>query len=175
MFPSPLFAPTLFAPTLFPRPSGSGPVVVPVGLVGAIVAHLEATPALVTAFGQDDASDRFFADSAPAGCPLPYLLALDPAGETPSWESEDEEGAPSSTDEGEVQVSVFAASKAQAIALRRLVEAALDDAPLDPGDGYLMYFRRGHRIGQLDPGGAEGGADAWQEIRMYRSLIARTG
>lgn len=75
-------------------------------------------------------------------------------------------------EDGSLQVSVFARTRAFAVAGGNAVAAALNDAPLTFTGGVLMYLRQTNRYASRDTSLGVGGAAVWQEIREFRYLFS---
>jgi hypothetical protein len=127
-----------------------------------IIARLKADATLSALGG------RVVGDEAGAGTALPYAVVSLP-GQAPTFESgAATSGGPAGLDEAELQVSVYAGSRAQAKALLALAEASLHGGSY--GDGCL-YLRRSNRLVELDPGKAASGADVWRGLATFRAIL----
>lgn len=171
-FPGAAYPAALFPPALFPG-SWSGVPTLPADLLEALAAYLDAQDALVSAFAGSASSPKFWADVAPLGIQLPLLVFAEHA-EPERYESPDGSGTVGVVEEGEVELAVYAATKAQARQLRRALVAALDDAPLRFATGTLLYLRARRRQGALGPVPGPDGSDAWEDRATLRYQVGRT-
>ena len=142
----------------------------PAGFVEAAAAYLLADAALASAFGQ---AAFAWADQAPAGTPLPMLILGDLDGHA-EYQSPGADGLTPWDERGTWPVRVYAAGKAQAIALGRRVEAALFDAALTFADGQLLYCRRESAATDKDPASAPGATkEVWARTLGFTVHLAR--
>lgn len=140
-----------FDSSIIPAATGNAP-----DLLAAMIAHLRATPEVVSAFGEDTtsaASTKFHADAA-RKAELPWAVYEEVGSDTMYMTGT------ASIETGKIQFAVIASAKKQARDLARLVAEALDEADLVFDDGQLMNLRAGPQfavpIAAILPGSATG-------------------
>lgn len=138
-------------------------------LVEAAVAYLTARPELAAAFGTPL---WCWGEEAPRRTPYPFAV-LTSALEASSWASVDADGDVPYQDDLQLAVAVYATDKDLARSLGRLLESALDDAPLAFATGQLLLIRRASRSTAKGPGYGPGGVDAWQCALTFECSVAR--
>ena len=141
----------------------------PADLLEAIVAHLVADATVTAAL-----TGGVWADAAPPDAPPPLLTIAD-ISETADYQSVDGGGSIPLNDTAEIQLNVYATSKADARAFMRLVETSLNDAPLTITTGTVLYLRRrGRPHGLKDPDLGPGGGDVWMQAVSFDAVVSRT-
>lgn len=138
-------------------------------LLEAAVARLLADATLTGLIG----AGKVFADAAPVGTALPYLVIAEPD-ESIDYQSAGDDALVPFDGRVELRVHCLAAGKSQARTIRRAVAAALADAPLAFETGQLLALRPGRHWGDLDPEGDADGSDAWHEYLVCDAIVSRT-
>lgn len=110
-----------------------------------------------------------WADFAPIGTAMPYLVLSEPDGR------DDNESNTGSLEAITLQLSVFAVGKPSARAVRVAAKAILQDAALTFTDGTLLHLRASDRLGMMDPVRGPGGRDVWHEVQMFQAVVGRGG
>ncbi|WP_406699229.1 hypothetical protein V5E97_10165 [Singulisphaera sp. Ch08] len=111
-------------------------------LPAAMIGHLRATPAVVTAFGENRAAlatTKFWADSARRGVILPWAVYEETDSDI-TYMTTTGSVAPS-IETGQIRFKVVSDEKKMARDLGRLLAETLNDAPLVFDDGLLMNLR----------------------------------
>lgn len=144
-----------------------GVVILPADLAEALLAHLEADAALLARL-----PGGIWGDEAPADTPLPYAVLVEVA-EVAEYEGPKGSGRVPYADRAAIQVGIFDSSRSAARGLGNLVEAAVNDAPLEFEGGDLLWLRRSDRRMQKDPELGPGGVDVWQRILVFDALTQR--
>lgn len=123
--------------SLVTPPTGNAP-----DLPAAAIAWLRATPAVVSAFGEDTsakATVKFHADKAWQGVRLPWATYVEIDGDVQYMTGAG--GVTNTIETGAVRFIVVSEDKKATRDLGRLLTQTLDDAPLVFDDGELMYLR----------------------------------
>lgn len=140
--------------------AGGAPSALAADLLEAAIAYLGASPAVAAAL-----PGGVWGDEAPAGAALPFAVLSEPEGDS------DNESLGASIETATLQLSVFAADKAAARAIRRTLAALLSDAPLTFAAGALLHLRADGRTGMKDPDRGPGGRDVWQEVQLFEAVV----
>lgn len=125
------------------------------------ITALKADGTLTAFFG-----GRFFADEAPAGTAFPFVIVQLMPGEVVFENLLAISGGPAGTDESELQVSIFAISRASLKTLATAVEASLTDLSNET----VMFFRRVNQTVSLDPEKGPSGADVWRVLLVFKVI-----
>jgi hypothetical protein len=158
-----------------PTPGGS---VVPPDLVAACIAWLRLHPAIVAAFGDTAAAQKFGSDLHQRDTDPPYLSFMEPD-EDEGYETVDASGLPSSLCTGTLALEVCGGGgsrgKLYVRQLAELVVKALNDAPLTFQDGNLVYLRRNRRkFPVFKEPGPQGNVQIYKRILEFDYHIERT-
>lgn len=140
-------------------------------LQDAVMVKLAADADITTMLA--DGAAGIWADESPEGVDLPWIVVHDRGGAA-EYETIDALNKIGYDDTGDIQVSVFAGSRALSKALARLVETSLNDAPLVFDDGSLVSFRRDHTSTELDPDKGPDGVDVWQTVLLFETIASST-
>lgn len=125
------------------------------------ITALEADGTLTASFG-----GKFFADEAPAGTAFPFVIVQLMPGETTFENQHAPSGGPAGTDESELQVSIFATTRASLKTLTAAIESVL----VDLVDDTVIFFRRVNQTVTIDPTKGPGGVDVWRSLLIFRTI-----
>jgi hypothetical protein len=143
-------------------------------LPSAIIAKLRATPAVVSAFGEDTSSTattKFHADVAHKA-ELPWCV-YEEIGEDPRPVSVDSEGLTNYFCQGRIAFTVVASGKKEARTLADLIASTLNDAPLTFDDGELLEFRTEANRARPDPDIGPGSPAMFQRVVVFLYMCQR--
>jgi len=108
-------------------------------LPAAMVGWLRSSPGVVSAVGEHVGALKIWAEAAPRGVELPWVVYQERDAELQYMTQT--AGLVSVLESGTIRLFVVAAGKKQARDLARTIRRALDDAPLLFADGQLMHLR----------------------------------
>lgn len=142
--------------------------------ISQVVAWLAQNRSITVALSTTDGQPSLFGDEAQGSPDLPYLV-LTETSEKAQWQGPDATGTAIHFDRGTLNVYCFAAGKAQARALGRLVTGQLNDAPIQPDDGLLLEIRQSDSSFIPIPSIAPGSSTVACRLVTFLYVIQRAG